>query len=87
MNPAELTIGSFGDISRNNFTKATPASLPQTNGAGAAPAVGSKTLVERVNVEPIYTQLKSALGDNWLDYKAAISAFLLGKNAHWAHPI
>lgn len=34
--------------------------------------------MERINLEPIYTQLKAALGDGWTEYKAALSAFVLG---------
>lgn len=33
----------------------------------------------RVDIEPIYTQLKTALGDHWIDYKAALGAFVLGR--------
>lgn len=37
-----------------------------------------KTPVPRVDLEPIYVQLKSALGDQWTEYKAAVNAFVLG---------
>lgn len=43
-------------------------------------ALGSSSKVDRVNLEPIYTQLKAALGDNWAEYKLALSHFVRGEN-------
>lgn len=75
MNPAELSLSLT--ISPNQV-KAQPASLVTKNGISTtAPAVG-RTVHERINLEPFYAQLKSALGDNWNDYKTAFSAFVRG---------
>ncbi|GAB7352245.1 hypothetical protein MBLNU459_g2716t1 [Dothideomycetes sp. NU459] len=67
-------------------------SLPQMD--GGSPTVTAKALqtpvsttkagkttaaVARIDTEPIYTQLKAAVGDGWADYKTALSAFILGK--------
>lgn len=70
MNPAELTL----TISPN-LTKAIP------NGVASKSLgpVSRSAQVERVNLEPIYTQLKSALGEHWGEYQAALKQFALGK--------
>ncbi len=65
MNPADFTL----NISPSLANK--PLAAPSINKNG-------KTPVPRADLEPIYTQLKGALGDQWPDYKAAISAFVLG---------
>ncbi|KAK3707067.1 hypothetical protein LTR37_012399 [Vermiconidia calcicola] len=64
MNPADLTLNTSSTIT----SKPIPAPLSLTQ----------KTAVPRVDIEPIYTQLKGALGDQWADYKAAVNAFVLG---------
>ena len=67
MNPADLSI----TISPTLTTKAltTPSTTLNKNG---------KIPVPRVDLEPIYVQLKAVLGDQWADYKAAVNAFTLG---------
>lgn len=65
MNPADLTLNTSPTLS---------ASLLHKNGLVAA----AKVQIPRVDIEPIYTQLKGALGDGWTDYKTALSAFVLG---------
>jgi transcriptional coactivator HFI1/ADA1 len=66
MNPADLTL----TISPSLTNRPLPT-------AAVAPRNG-KIPVPRVDLEPIYTQLKAALGDQWTEYKAAINAFVLG---------
>lgn len=68
MNPADLTLPSFSPTLTSK-TLPTPQSSAQKNG---------KIPVPRVDLEPIYTQLKAALGDQWADYKAAVNQFMLG---------
>lgn len=70
MNPADLTLAIVSP-SFTSKTLPTPQSSALKNG---------KVPVPRVDLEPIYTQLKAALGDQWADYKAAINAFVLGKS-------
>ncbi|KAI9725385.1 MAG: transcriptional coactivator hfi1/ADA1 [Chrysothrix sp. TS-e1954] len=36
----------------------------------------------RVDLEPLYTSLKTSIGDNWGDYKDAVSRFILGHLSH-----
>ena len=68
MNPADLTLPTISPtLTSKNLP--TPQSSAQKNG---------KTPVPRVDLEPIYTQLKLALGDGWADYKAAVNMFVLG---------
>ena len=83
MNPA--------DLYRND-------SLPQLD---STPPLSAKTLpgsatlqksvkisIPRIDTEPIYTQLKAAIGEHWTDYKAAVNSFVLGmKNDLRAHSI
>ena len=72
MNPADLSI----TISPTLTTKAltTPSTALNKNG---------KIPIPRVDLEPIYVQLKAALGDQWADYKAAVNAFTLGTRQSW----
>ncbi|KAG2414214.1 hypothetical protein HFD88_003405 [Aspergillus terreus] len=71
-----------------------PAALSRTDSPsnaissskGAAPTAPStqkstKALISvpRLDLEPIYTELKAAIGDNWAEYKEAITLFLLGQ--------
>lgn len=67
MNPADLTLS----ISPTLTSRPAPGTLSIAPKAGKAP-------VPRIDLEPIYTQLKSALGEQWPDYKASINAFVLG---------
>lgn len=69
MNPAELTLNISPAFINNVGNKTL-----------AAAALGSSSKVERVNLEPIYTQLKAALGDNWSEYKTALSHFVKGED-------
>lgn len=66
MNPADLTLNTSPSLSNRPL-------------AGPSLTKNGKTPVPRVDLEPIYTQLKGALGDQWPDYKAAVCAFVLGK--------
>lgn len=72
MNPDTFTI------SPSHFAN-NDEQAPSKNGGSIAilPSVG-RMLVERINLEPIYAQLKAALGESWNDYKAALSAFVKG---------
>ncbi|KAL1982542.1 hypothetical protein VTN96DRAFT_1199 [Rasamsonia emersonii] len=70
-----------------------PAALSRTDSA-SAPVSAAKpvasttsstqkstkafTSVPRLDLEPIYTELKAAIGDNWAEYKQSIALFLLG---------
>ena len=68
MNPADLTLNTSPNLS----SKPIPPPLP------IAATRNGKVPVPRVDLEPIYTQLKGALGDQWADYKAAVNSFVCG---------
>lgn len=58
-------------------------SIPSTKSAvPTTPATQKSTKplisVPRLDLEPIYTELKAAIGDNWAEYKQSIALFLLG---------
>jgi len=71
----------------DSVTTANPASLSlsKTNGVLAQPSLKAiKTIntAQRIDLEPLYTSLKAAIGDNWGNYKEAISSFVLGMCLH-----
>ncbi|KAF3480307.1 uncharacterized protein GIQ15_05654 [Arthroderma uncinatum] len=62
---------------------ASVVSASTTKAASVAPPITQKTTkalisVPRLDVEPIYTELKGAIGDGWTEYKQATTLFLLG---------
>jgi len=55
--------------------------INKTNGASATPAQKAPkapNTVQRIDLEPLYTSLKAAIGDQWGKYKEATSLFVLG---------
>ncbi|KAK2865455.1 hypothetical protein FQN49_003555 [Arthroderma sp. PD_2] len=74
IDPAALTgTTDFASVVSASTTKAAPV----------APPIIQKTTkalisVPRLDVEPIYTELKSTIGDGWTEYKQATTLFLLG---------
>ncbi|KAK1148305.1 hypothetical protein N8T08_010114 [Aspergillus melleus] len=61
----------------------TAISSSSKNAAPSASATQKSTKalisVPRLDLEPIYTELKAAIGDNWAEYKEATTLFLLGQ--------
>lgn len=37
------------------------------------------TSAPRLDLEPLYTELKNEIGKNWADYKEATTLFLIGR--------
>ncbi|PYH90669.1 WD40 repeat-like protein [Aspergillus ellipticus CBS 707.79] len=68
-------------LSRTDSTSTAIASSKST--APNAPATQKSTRalisVPRLDLEPIYTELKATIGDNWAEYKEATALFLLGQ--------
>ena len=57
-------------------------SLSKVNSVSALPsqkATKAVSTAQRIDLEPLYTSLKAAIGDNWGKYKEAISLFVLGR--------
>ncbi|TKX20067.1 SAGA-type complex-like protein [Elsinoe australis] len=73
MNPADLTLPAL-DSTPPLSAKTLPGSATLAGKNAKLPLSAP-----RIDTEPIYTQLKAAIGDNWSDYKNALSSFLLGK--------
>lgn len=58
--------------------------INKSNAAPAPPAPKAQkapNTVQRIELEPLYTSLKGAIGDQWGKYKEATSLFILGKIA------
>lgn len=63
-------------------------SLKQPNGISALPsqkAFKTVSAAQRIDLEPYYTSLKAAVGENFAKYKEAICHFLLGQSSHVCH--
>lgn len=67
------------------LSTANPASLSlskaQAHGIAALPlqkVAKAVNTAQRIDLEPLYTSLKNAIGDNWAAYKESISLFVLG---------
>ncbi|KAL8840902.1 MAG: hypothetical protein Q9170_001095 [Blastenia crenularia] len=56
-----------------NLSKINGSSLPSS-----AKPQKTTNAAQRIDLEPLYTNLKAAIGDNWGRYKDAISLFILG---------
>ena len=70
---------------------AAPASLSLKTTNTVAPITTTKASkavnnAQRIDIEPLYANLKSAIGDNWGKYKEALSEFALGKLAYCRTP-
>ncbi|MCJ1436916.1 transcriptional coactivator hfi1/ADA1 [Xylographa pallens] len=42
-------------------------------------AAKTATTVQRIDLEPLYANLKASIGDHWSEYKEAVSLFVLGQ--------
>lgn len=59
-----------------------PLGLSKINGIpGTSSSKAQKTThaAQRIDLEPLYTNLKVAIGEHWGKYKEAISLFILGE--------
>lgn len=71
-------------LSRSDtFTQPTSLSLGTSKPNVAPIALSVKTIrttatAQRIDLEPLYTSLKAAIGDNWTQYKEAVSLYILG---------
>ncbi|KAI9688285.1 MAG: transcriptional coactivator hfi1/ADA1 [Bogoriella megaspora] len=74
MNPADLqrtdTISHYGSATPSLASKGLPPA--------SKPSKPEEKKTPRVDVEPIYTGLKQAIGENWAKYKDAIGGFVQG---------
>ncbi|KAK7512903.1 transcriptional regulator of RNA polII, SAGA, subunit-domain-containing protein [Phyllosticta citriasiana] len=61
----------------NGTGSTTTPALQKPVAAGTGPP--TRTSAPRVDIEPLYTALKSQIGEHWATYKEAISVFILGR--------
>ncbi|KAL3457723.1 transcriptional regulator of RNA polII, SAGA, subunit-domain-containing protein [Aspergillus heterothallicus] len=68
-------------LSRTDSTSAAFSSSKSTAPSTSTTQKATKALISvpRLDLEPIYTELKAAVGDKWTEYKQATSDFLLGE--------
>ncbi|PYI01070.1 WD40 repeat-like protein [Aspergillus sclerotiicarbonarius CBS 121057] len=68
-------------LSRTDSASTTIASSKSTAPSAPPTQKSTKALISvpRLDLEPIYTELKAAIGDNWAEYKEATTLFLLGQ--------
>lgn len=67
----------------DSMTIANPSllSLKQVNGYSTPPSQKAPKTVstaQRIDLEPLYTSLKAAIGDHWTKYKDALRLYILG---------
>ena len=63
-------------------------SLKQPNGVSALPsqkAIKTGNAAQRIDLEPYYTSLKAAIGENFAKYKEAICLLILGESCSRYH--
>ncbi|OCT48511.1 hypothetical protein CLCR_04467 [Cladophialophora carrionii] len=60
----------------------TVASTASNVKAPPAPAAKPKASHPRVDLEPLYTELKSLIGANWEVYFDAVTRFIRGTSSH-----
>ena len=71
---------------QDSFTTAAPSSfLLSSKANGITPITTSRAAktvnpAQRIDIEPLYTNMKSMIGDNWLRYKEAVTLFLFGQS-------
>lgn len=58
----------------------TPILPPKTlnSASQSAQKAVSKLIPPRIDLEPLYTALKAAIGEHWATYKEAVGLFVLG---------
>lgn len=69
-------------LSRPSISSSTPILPPKaiTVAAPSSQKVSKSSHVPpRIDLEPLYTALKAAIGENWGIYKEAVSLFVMGE--------
>lgn len=69
-------------LSRPSIISTTPILPPKTL-SSSAPNVSKVSKAQhipaRIDIEPLYTALKTAIGEHWGTYKESVSLFVMGK--------
>lgn len=76
IDPAALSRQGSGSI-----PSSTPVLPSKSVPTPASTQKQSKSLSmgQRIDLEPLYTALKAAIGEHWVPYKEATSLFILGE--------
>lgn len=78
IDPAALSRADSGSAPATATPTATTATATTTKSSTATHKYTKVISVPRIDLEPIYTELKAAIGDGWTEYKEATALFLLG---------
>lgn len=65
-------------LSRTESASAVSSKSATANGPATQKSTKALIAVPRLDLEPIYTELKAAIGDKWAEYKESTALFLLG---------
>ena len=78
INPS--TIANRADSAAPNGKDSTPgpSKPPPLTTSNSHKGNKPAQVLPRVDLEPLYTGLKSGIGDKWATYKQAVSHFVLG---------
>lgn len=74
-------------LSRTESTSTSVATPKAPSGPANQKYTKALISVPRLDLEPIYTELKAAIGDNWAEYKESTALFLLGMSEYNTDPI
>lgn len=66
-------------LSRPITTPILPPKTLSSTAPSVQKVIKSSHVPPRIDLEPLYTALKSSIGDNWPTYKEAVSLFVMGK--------
>lgn len=76
INPAELSRPAGSLTTPVLASKTITVSTPSTN---PKPIKTSQIIPARIDIEPLYTALKTAVGnEQWTSYKESLTQFLIG---------
>ncbi|KAI9762527.1 MAG: transcriptional coactivator hfi1/ADA1 [Chaenotheca gracillima] len=77
IDPAALSRSASG--AQPSSTPLAPVkSISNSTPASQKPTKSTSSSGQRIDLEPLYTPLKAAVGEHWVAYKEAISLFILG---------
>jgi hypothetical protein len=76
IDPAALS--RTDSISSTTAVSSAAKATASTSGSTTQKSTKALISVPRLDLEPIYTELKAAIGDKWAEYKQATTHFLLG---------
>lgn len=77
INPAELSRPAVSLTTPTLSSKTITVSTPSTN---TKPVKTSQIIPARIDLEPIYTALKAAVGnEQWTIYKDSLTQFFIGQ--------